>query len=118
MKRAFAFIEEIFSVVMSRSDPDRRARQQQLRRERLLQILATSTSVKEFVRHNGKERIRIFHTPDGTFGAVFESADRKAGWTAENLIGPGAVYDSAAATESQVFEAIHALGWKNAWQLL
>ncbi|HVS52047.1 MAG TPA: hypothetical protein VHD62_06795 [Opitutaceae bacterium] len=88
-------------------------RRKKIRDERREKILETSSPVKKFIRFDGRERITIFQCPGETFGAVLESMHGKAGWRSDSLIGPGAVFDSVEAVESQVLETIRSLRWKN-----
>jgi hypothetical protein len=83
-----------------------------LRAERRLKILESSTSVKEFVRDDGRERIRIFRCPNETFGAVVESSRDHGIWIFDMLLGPGAVFDSVEAAELEADKAMQSLGWK------
>src|SRR5438046_1549144 len=50
-------------------------------------------SVREIVRPDGKERVRVFRRPEGTYGVVFDSwSDDGQCWLASFSPGTGAVY--------------------------
>lgn len=84
------------------------------RRRRLYQekgkiLLEQSVTVKEIIRDDGMERVRIFDCAGQGFGAALELRSNEE-WVFQYLVGPGAVFDSADAAEREAGTELSWLG--------
>lgn len=72
------------------------------RNEKRRKAIEPNVTVKEVVRFDGKERVRIIRCENETFGAVLERRNREEGeWLVELIAAPSAVFDSAEVAETQ-----------------
>jgi hypothetical protein len=71
--------------------------------EKMRRALPPIFTVKEIVRSSGKERVRIFRRPEGTFGIAIDHAPRgETGWVPATSLGTGAVYASVGIAEREI----------------
>ena len=68
----------------------------------LLASTKTYTTVKEIVRADGTQRVRIYQGGNDAFGGVVEDRRNEDGeWSPFHFIGAGCVYDSPQAVEEE-----------------
>jgi hypothetical protein len=66
-------------------------------------LLPPVITVKEIVRPDGRERVRIFLRPEGTYGVAIDHAPLdELGWCPPTSLGTGAVYASVEIAEREI----------------
>jgi hypothetical protein len=77
-------------------------RRQQRSAEKAKLAIEPNVTIKQIVRADGKERVRIIRVGEAAFGAVLERHHKSTGeWLLEVIVAPGAVFDSADVAESE-----------------
>jgi hypothetical protein len=92
-----------FSVVIMGHLVRVRREQRALAADEKKKALPPVITVKEIVRPDGRERVRIFLRPEGTYGVAVDHAPLdESGWCAPTSIGTGAVYASVEIAEREI----------------